>query len=89
LAQQLDKIFPCLTCKKEIKLARNDTNTGWLRFNLDGTPHIDEKKGNNATAEQIAQLSEEVKGLKETVKVLISQIQILRSDLKKGKSISE
>jgi hypothetical protein len=86
-SQQLDKIFPCLTCRKEIKLARNDTNTGWLRFNLDGTPHVDEKKkgGNNATAEQIAQLSEEVKVLKETVGILVAQITALRSELKKNK----
>lgn len=35
---QLDKSYPCLTCKQEIKLARKDDNTGWEdKFNLDGS----------------------------------------------------
>jgi cellobiose-specific phosphotransferase system component IIB len=38
---------------------------------------------------QIAALAEQVKELKETINILISQIQMLRSDLKKGKCISE
>jgi hypothetical protein len=83
MAQQLDKIFPCLTCKKEIKLARNDTNTGWLRFNLDETPHVDEKTSKQS---QIAALQSEVAQLRSEMKIMITQLQGLRSDTKELKA---
>lgn len=38
----LQKVYPCLSCGQEIRLERKDNK--WLRWNLDGTPHIDEKK---------------------------------------------
>ena len=44
MAAQLEKVFQCLTCKQDIKLARKDDNSGWIRYNLDGTLHIDERK---------------------------------------------
>jgi len=82
---QLEKVFQCLTCKQDIKLARKDDNSGWLRFNLDGTPHVDEKKkSNNST--QIAELTKQVSELKDTVHILVSQIQQLRSEVVKSKN---
>jgi hypothetical protein len=38
----LEKVYPCLTCGQDIKLERKDNR--WLRWNLDGTVHIDPKK---------------------------------------------
>ena len=39
----------------------------------------------NGPSQQIAALTEEVRGLRETVNILISQIQMLRSDIKNEK----
>ena len=78
----LEKTFQCLTCKQNIKLERKPDNSGWNKYNLDGTAHIDErKKSNNNT--QLAELSKQVSDLREMVNILISQIQMLRSELKK------
>jgi hypothetical protein len=89
VAQQLDKTFSCLTCKQNIRLARRDDNSGWLKYNLDGTEHKHEKQQQQGypskTSQQITQLSEEVKGLRETVNILVSQITMLRSDVKNKK----
>jgi hypothetical protein len=41
---QLQKTYQCLTCKADIKLARKDDNSGWDKFNLDGTPHTHQKQ---------------------------------------------
>ena len=100
MAAQLEKVFQCLTCKQDIKLARKDDNSGWIRYNLDGTLHIDERKKKlqqqqpqptTTTAvtvdngPQIAELAKQVSELRETVNVLISQIQSLRSEVKSKK----
>lgn len=100
MAAQLEKVFQCLTCKQDINLARKDDNSGWIRYNLDGTLHIDERKKKlqqqqpqptTTTAvtvdngPQIAELAKQVSELRETVNVLISQIQSLRSEVKSKK----
>ena len=101
MAAQLEKVFQRLTCKQDIKLARKDDNSGWIRYNLDGTLHIDERKKKlqqqqpqpttTTTAvtvdngPQIAELAKQVSELRETVNVLISQIQFLRSAVKSKK----
>lgn len=41
---QQQKPYECFTCKKEIRLQRNSSNTGWLKFNLDGTEHVHLRK---------------------------------------------
>jgi hypothetical protein len=71
-------------------LARRDDNSGWLKYNLDGTGHKHEKQQQqqgypSKTSQQITQLSEEVKGLHEAVNILVSQITMLRSELKNKK----
>lgn len=38
------KQFKCFDCKNEVKLQRKDDDSGWLRFNLDNTPHNCQKK---------------------------------------------
>ena len=81
---QLDKTYPCLTCKQEIKLARKEDNSGWDKFNLDGSPHIHPPKNKNSQ-QQIAALTDEVGELKAQIKILISQVQMLRSDFKELK----
>ncbi len=40
----LEKIYNCLSCGQEIKLERKPDNSGWFRYNLDGTKHVDFKK---------------------------------------------
>jgi hypothetical protein len=79
----MEKVFKCLSCGADIRLERKANNSGWNKFNLDGSEHVDEKKKSNTTGAQIAALAQEVKGLKETVNILISQVQGLRSELKK------
>ena len=83
-SQQLDKTYPCLTCKQEIKLARKEDNTGWDKFNLDGSPHVHPPKGGK-NQQQVQTLSDEVGELKAQIKILISQIQMLRSEFKELK----
>ncbi|MDQ3726829.1 MAG: hypothetical protein M3307_01165 [Thermoproteota archaeon] len=100
MAAQLEKVFQCLTCKQDIKLARKDDNSGWIRYNLDGTLHIDKRKKKlqqqqpqpttttGVTVDngpQIAELAKQVSELRETVNVLISQIQFLRSEVESKK----
>ena len=79
----MEKVFKCLSCGADIRLGRKQDNSGWNKFNLDGSEHVDEKKKSNTTGAQIAALAEELKALKETVNILISQVQGLRSELKK------
>jgi hypothetical protein len=83
----LEKVFSCLSCGKEIKLERRADNSGWNKFNLDGSAHIDERKKstniNNSNSTQISELTKQVSELKETVKILVSQITMLRGELKK------
>jgi hypothetical protein len=49
MSQQLQKPFTCFTCKQEIKLARKDDNSGWLKFNMDGTEHKHSTTSNSKT----------------------------------------
>ena len=47
----MQKVFKCLNaeCKQDIRLERKPDNTGWIKTNLDGTPHVhDNKKGARA-----------------------------------------
>jgi hypothetical protein len=75
-----------LTCKQEIRLARKDDNSGWDKFNIDGSPHIHPPKNKGQQQQQsITALADEVAELKAQVKILISQIQMLRSDFKELK----
>jgi TolA-binding protein len=89
----LEKIFKCLSCGQEIKLERKLDNSGWNKFNLDGTAHKDERKKsnniNNNNSAQIAELTKQISELKDKVRIIISQIQMLRSEVKKSKCISE
>jgi ribosomal protein L35 len=98
MAQVLSKEYNCLTCSAPIKLQRKNDNSGWIKYNLDGTKHIDVKKSTKQQQQQqgqqvvsvdngqhIAALAEQVKDLKETVNVLISQIQMLLNDVKNKK----
>jgi hypothetical protein len=69
-SQQLDKTYPCLTCKQEIKLARKDDNSGWDKFNLDGSAHVHPRKNQ----QQAAALANEVAELKAQLLVLVSRL---------------
>ena len=40
----MDKVFKCLSCGADIRLERKQDNTGWNKYNLDGSAHVDEKK---------------------------------------------
>ncbi len=91
-AAQLEKVFQCLTCKQDIKLARKDGNSGWIRYNLDGSLHIDEKRKKSQQPQQqtiqvdngplITELAKQVSDLRETIDILVSQIQSLRSEVR-------
>jgi hypothetical protein len=84
----MERVFKYLTCQADIRLERRQDNSGWNKFNLDGTAHIDERKkstniNNSNSAQQISELTKQISELKDTVRILISQIQMLRSDVKK------
>jgi hypothetical protein len=88
----LEKVYTCLSCGQEIKLERKPDTSGWCKWNLNGTKHVDEKKNKKQTVDngpQLAALAEQMKYLKESVNILISQIQGLRSEVKKRRRISE
>ena len=76
----LEKTFPCMTCQATIKLERKPDNSGWIRWNLDNTPHEHAKKSfpQNKTAEK-------VEALEKKIDTLIAQIQMLRSEFKELK----
>ena len=75
----LQKTYQCLTCHQDIRLERKPDDSGWLRYNLDGTPHIDSKKNfPPKTAEKVEQLERKID-------TLIAQIQMLRSEFKELK----
>ncbi len=93
----LEQVYSCLSCGQHNKVERKPDNSGWIKYNLDGTNYIDVKRSTkqhqssgpqSATTVadnglQIAALAEQVKELKEIVNILISQIQMLRSDVTK------
>jgi hypothetical protein len=89
----MEKVFSCMSCGESIKLERKPDDSGWLKWNLDGTKHVDSKKSKHQQQEQpqatalgngpqMAELAKQVSDLKDTVNVLISQIQMLRSEVK-------
>jgi hypothetical protein len=54
----LEKVFNCLTCGAQIRLERKADNSGWLKYNLDGSDHVDEKKNKNSqTQHQLTELT--------------------------------
>lgn len=86
----MEKVFKCLTCQKEIRLERKPDNTGWNKYNLDGSEHIDEKKpsknaSSSQTQEKLEQLTTEITELRSQVKDLVAAVQFLRMELKQKK----
>jgi hypothetical protein len=80
MAQVLDKTFECLTCKAPVKLERKSDNSGWIKWNPDGSVHEHPKKNflQSKTAEKVEHLEKKID-------LLIAQIQMLRSDFKELK----
>jgi hypothetical protein len=76
MAQTLDKTFPCMTCGADIKLQRKDDDSGWNRFNLDGTVHVDAKKKSSppTTQQQTGQLEAKID-------TLITEVRALREEI--------
>jgi hypothetical protein len=73
----LQKTFECLTCKAPIKLERDRVNNKWIRYNLDGTIHVDQRKqqqkqqppptttdNNNRSAAAAEQMSKKIAAIK-------------------------
>jgi hypothetical protein len=81
VAEVLDKIFPCLGCRKNVKLKRNDAHNGWIRYEMDGHAIHDcpvkkqKPKGVAGTA------AVDASQLESKIDVLIAEIQALRKDL--------
>ena len=70
----IEKVFKCLSCQADIKLETDQEHNKWIKYNLDASEHVDEKKKSNNSGAQIAELSKQVSDLKETVNILISPI---------------
>jgi hypothetical protein len=46
-----------MTCRQDIKLERKSDNSGWNKFNLDGSPHVHtpkKQKNNNNTNDDVS-----------------------------------
>ena len=86
----MQKVFKCLNtnCLQEIRLERKADNSGWIKTNLDGTPHVhDNKKGARAERTESAQQQQQqqLTAMSEQIKILITQVQLLRSEIKELK----
>jgi hypothetical protein len=91
--QQGQKPYECFTCKKEIRLQRNPDNSGWLKFNPDGTEHIhirkqqqryfvaEEKQSTNLYENRLVNIEKTLTALKTDVRSLIMQMQLLRQEI--------
>jgi hypothetical protein len=51
--QILGKTYPCMGCGQTIKLQRKDDDSGWNKYNLDGSPHIHEQQKRKAKSSAI------------------------------------
>jgi hypothetical protein len=81
MAEVLDKIFPCMGCKKDIKLKRNDANNGWIRYEMDGQtihdcPAKKQRPKGAITAEAMKQLEAKLEPLISEVRELRKELQI-------------
>jgi len=91
----LEKTFSCLTCRHEIKLQRKDDNSGWLKFNLNGTPHEHENKKQQpqtvtapSTTPTTPSTAADITKLEAKMDAMMAEIKILRmavDELKRGK----
>jgi hypothetical protein len=90
----LEKVYPCLTCGQEIKLERKDNR--WLRWNLDGSAHIDPKKqsrqqptitssASTAAATPPPTTAPPASTLERKLDHLIAEVQALRLELQRRK----
>jgi len=88
MAEVLDKVFPCMGCRKDIKLKRNDANNGWIRYEIDGQTIHDcpakkqQQKPKDSTATAAAVVVG-VSQLESKIDALISEVQELRKELQK------
>ena len=73
----MEKVFPCLTCGQDIKLERKEDK--WVRWNLDGTLHVDQKKFKaSQTVENLARIESKID-------TLLTEVAYLREELKSKK----
>lgn len=80
----MEKTFLCLTCRQEIKLERKADNSGWNKFNLDGTEHKHEKKQQGSqTYQKVEELTTQITQLRSEVKDLVAAVQFLRMEFAK------
>jgi hypothetical protein len=88
--QQLEKkIFQCFTCKQNVHLTRNETNTSWIKTNLDGTEHKHEKKeykSNNYNGKPSKTL-EAIESLGKTVNEMRVELAELRKEVRELKQV--
>ncbi len=73
----LEKVHTCLSCGAEIKLERKPNNSGWIKYNLDGTKHADERKNKKQSVDnglQLAELTKKVATVESKIDLLIAQI---------------
>jgi hypothetical protein len=77
MAAQLEKSFSCFTCKQQIKLQRKDDDSGWLKYNLDGTEHKHSKAKSNQHQKQKKQQT-----LEDKIDNLTVQLEILTATIK-------
>jgi hypothetical protein len=82
----MEKIFKCLSCQKDIRLERKPDNTGWNKFNLDGSAHIHEKKTAAVRSGPTSAQQQQLTAMSEQIKILITQVQLLRSEIKELKT---
>jgi hypothetical protein len=75
-----------MTCHAQIKLERKPDNSGWIRWNIDGTPHEHHTPKKSFPQQQQSKTAEKVEQLERKIDTLIAQIQMLRSEFKELKN---
>jgi hypothetical protein len=78
--QITNKTFACMSCGQQIKLQRKDDDSGWNRYNLDGTPHVDQKKSFPSS-----KTLEKLEVLERKLDTLLNEVNRLHQDLGKQK----
>lgn len=70
---------PCFVCNQPIRVQRDEVHGKWLKFNLDGSEHVDERKrgGGGGVGSSGGGLAERISNLEEAVKKLSGQVETL------------
>jgi hypothetical protein len=71
----MEKVYPCLVCKQDIRLERKDNH--WVKWNLDGTAHVDQQKKQKQQQPQQQQQSPAADLTKKEIAAIRAELQVI------------